>query len=130
MSGWVARLAQSSAMHMAGAFVLMGTWAVFANRDHPMPAPVIAGIVQGMLSALITLGLKTVIETIARRLEGWRARLLPPLVAGMVSFGLLSAIHWAAGTPEIIRTVLLPLAVSTSYAAGYAQALWRLRRAP
>jgi hypothetical protein len=29
----------------------MGGWAVFANLGHPMPKPLIAGAVQGVLSA-------------------------------------------------------------------------------
>ena len=63
MSLSIARLAKSSPVHMLGAFVLMGTWAAFANRHYALPAPIIAGLVQGMLSALITLVLKSVIET-------------------------------------------------------------------
>ena len=38
----------------------MGSWAAFANRMHPMPRPLIAGFVQGVLSGCLTLFLKFV----------------------------------------------------------------------
>lgn len=44
--------AGGSARHMALAFVAMGGWAALANRAHPMPDPLIAGLVQGALSAM------------------------------------------------------------------------------
>ena len=47
---------------MTVAFIAMGSWATFANLAHPMPRPLIAGVVQGTLSALITLFLKRMIE--------------------------------------------------------------------
>jgi hypothetical protein len=33
----------------------MGGWAAFANRAHLMPAPLYAGLLQGAISATITL---------------------------------------------------------------------------
>ena len=63
----------------------MGGWAVFANLGHPMPAPLVAGLVQGTLTALITLGLKRMVEGIVARTSGWAAALLPPLAACAVS---------------------------------------------
>ena len=55
-------LLQSKAVHGIGGFVLMGGWAFFANRAHEMPSPLIAGIVQGLLTATITLFLKRIIK--------------------------------------------------------------------
>jgi len=40
----LARLMRSSVVHVAFAFVAMGSWAAFANRAHPMPAPLHAGL--------------------------------------------------------------------------------------
>ncbi|MBK4215383.1 hypothetical protein JJJ17_05530 [Paracoccus caeni] len=118
-------LARKGAVHMAGAFVMMGGWAVFANSAHPMPLPLLAGLVQGTISALITLFLKRMIEAVSRRLSGLAALLVPPLLAFCLSLVLLSILHSLAGTPEIAATIAVPLIVSTSYAALYSYALWR-----
>lgn len=123
----VARLMRSSVVHVAFAFVAMGSWAAFANRAHPMPAPLQAGLIQGALSAVITLFLKRGIEALSKRLSGIAALLAPPLIAGLASACLLTAIHTVGGTPEIARTIAVPLTVATSYAALYNFSLWRRR---
>lgn len=129
MSLPLARLMRSSIVHVAFAFIAMGSWAAFANRTHPMPAPLLAGLIQGTLSAVITLLLKRGIEALARRFSGLTALLAPPLIAGAVSASLLTAIHTIGGTPEIARTIAVPLTVATSYAALYNFSLWRSRKA-
>ncbi len=110
---------------MAVAFIAMGSWAAFANSTHPMPRPVIAGVVQGILSALITLFLKRMIEALSARLPGSAGYWVPPLVAVVASLSLLSSIHWLAGTPEILRTIVVPMSVTALYATTYNLALRR-----
>ncbi|MFA3919902.1 hypothetical protein [Ruegeria hyattellae] len=118
-------LLQSKAVHGVGGFVLMGGWAFFANRAHEMPAPLVAGIVQGLLTASITLFLKRIIEGIFLRTAGWLRMVLPPLVAFLVSLVLLTGIHRLAGTPALLATISVPLTVSTLYAFLYTIALSR-----
>ncbi len=120
-------LLRSRLVHMAGGFVLMGGWAVFANAGHPMPTPVIAGLVQGALSAGITLVLKSVIERLQPHISGTPGLILPPLACAAVSVTVLSLVHRAVGTPEIAATLALPVTVATSYAALYN---YRLRHDP
>lgn len=115
---------QSSALHVAVAFVLMGGWAAFANRSHPLPQVLLAGFVQGCLSALITLGLKRMLEALSLRLHGPAALIMPPLLALGASALLLSVIHRLAGTPELLSTIIVPLSVTTIYSASYTIALW------
>ncbi len=122
-------MVRSSALHMAVAFVAMGSWAAYANSAHPLPLPLIAGVVQGTLSALITLFLKRMIEALSARYPGTVGSWLPPLVAVLSSLTLLSLVHWLAGTPEIIRTIAVPLSVTAVYATLYNLAL-RRRGAP
>lgn len=129
MSSPLARLMRSSIVHVGFAFLAMGSWAAFANRGHPMPAPLLAGLIQGTLSAGITLLLKRGIEALARRFSGLIALLAPPAIAGLISASLLTAIHAIGGTPEIARTIAVPLTVATSYAALYNLSLWRSRKA-
>lgn len=116
---------RGAASHMAVAFVAMGSWAVFVNHAHPMPRPLVAGLAQGCVSALITLFLKRMIEASARRLRGVLALVLPPLAAFLCSLALLISIHRLAGTPEIARTIAVPLTVTTLYVAIYAFVLRR-----
>jgi fructose-specific phosphotransferase system IIC component len=86
---------------------------------HPMPRPVISGLVQGILSACLTLFLKSVIEALSKRFRGLAALWAPPLIACLGSTGILVTIHALSGTPEIVKTIAVPLLVSTSYAALY-----------
>jgi fructose-specific phosphotransferase system IIC component len=128
MSTPVAPLARSSAVHVLFGFVAMGGWAAFANRAHPMPAPLLAGMIQGGLSACITLFLKRVIEALSLRLDGIGGVLVPPVTTCLVSATLLALIHALSGTPEVLATIVLPLTVATSYAALYNFSLWKAGR--
>ncbi|MFJ5370376.1 hypothetical protein ACIPIA_14235 [Bosea sp. CER48] len=122
-----AGLMRSSIVHVAFAFLAMGSWAAFANRAHPMPAPLHAGLIQGVISASITLVLKRCIEFLAGRFSGLPALLAPPVIAGLVSASLLTFLHTIGGTPEVARTIAVPLTVATTYAALYNFSLWRSR---
>jgi hypothetical protein len=124
----IARLAKSNLAHMAGAFLAMGGWALFANRTHGLAAALPAAVLQGALSAGITLTLKTVVERLAPRFAGMAALFAPPLIAAGLSAALLTTLHRLAGTPEVLATVALPLTVAASYAAIYNTSLWAARR--
>jgi hypothetical protein len=128
MSTLTARLSRRSTVHVLFAFVAMGGWAVFANGAHAMPAPLVAGMIQGGLSAFITLFLKLMIETLSLHLDGIAALLVPPVITCLVSASLLTLIHVLSGTPEVLATIALPLTVATSYAALYNFSLWKARR--
>ncbi|MBB3463040.1 hypothetical protein [Rhizobium sp. BK377] len=113
------RLLRSGVVHVLFAFLAMGIWAVFANRAHDMPAPLYAGLVQGTISACLTLFLKSVIDWLTSRFSGSTRFWAPPLIACLGSASILVVFHAASGTPEIIKTIALPLLVSTTYAAIY-----------
>ena len=119
MSGLVARLGRSSAVHVAFAFVAMGSWALFANRAYPLPRMLLAGLVQGALSGCLTLFLKRVVERLPAIFSGPLRLVAPPVIALLGSATLLVTFHMLSGTPEILKTIAVPLLVSTSYAALY-----------
>lgn len=129
MSEAFRHLALSGAVHAGIAFAAMGLWAIFANRAHPAAEALSAGLLQGALSAGTPLVLKNAVETLAARLSGLAALFLPPAAAGLISATVLTASHALGGTPEILATVALPLAVATSYAAILSCALWSDRKA-
>ena len=118
----------STPLHMLVAFMAMGAWAAWANHDHATAQMWRAALLQGALSALLTLYLKRVVEAINQHYEGATALWLPPLVAVTGSAALLVALHLVAGTPAIVATVAVPLLVSSSYVSLYNLTLVRNRR--
>lgn len=117
--------------HVAFSFTMMGGWALFANAAHSMPKPLIAGLVQGALSGLITLVMKKALE---RLFEFWSNRGQPntglaatPLMVCSVSATSLLICHALAGTPELIATIIVPSSVAVFYAYVYTFSLWKFR---
>ncbi|MDK1493114.1 hypothetical protein QN219_24220 [Sinorhizobium sp. 7-81] len=117
--------ARSGTVHVLFAFLAMGGWAVFANSGHAMPQPLYSGLLQGALSAGLTLFLKSVIDGLSKRFSGPERFWAPPLIACLGSTGLLVSLHALGGTPEILQTVAVPLLVSTTYAWTYAYSISR-----
>lgn len=115
----IARLAAQTWVHLIVAFVAMGGWAVLVNRGRPMPAPVVAGLVQGALSAPVTYALKRGLDALRGGMSRARGRWLPPFLACTLSLGALVAIHRLAGTPEWTATIALPFSVASTYAVTY-----------
>ena len=105
----------------------MGGWTLFANREHGSGA-IAPALAQGLVSGLITLVLKRVLEAFAARLVGWQALVIPPLVTASTILALLIAVHRLIGTPELWATIAVPWSVSTLYAIIYTAALTRDRR--
>ena len=118
-------IAGSTLLHVAFAFLVMGGWAVFANRSHTVPEMLLAGFVQGTISGLLTLGLKKFLEWFSARLRGLPALIVPPLITATTILAILWSAHTIAGTPEIIATIAFPFTVSTTYAIIYNLRLWR-----
>lgn len=121
----IRRIAASWITHVTFAFCAMGGWALYANSGHPMPKPVIAGLVQGTMSACLTLFLKTTIDRLSGLLPAWSLPWAPPAIAAIASASILVTIHTIARTPEIAATIAVPLAVATSYAFIYSFVRWK-----
>ncbi|MEM5518760.1 hypothetical protein WNY37_17510 [Henriciella sp. AS95] len=128
----VNRILNHTVTHVAGAFLAMGSWAVFANSAHPLPDMLLAGLVQGTLSGLITLVMKKCLEALSSQFA--RAApaltiLAPPLIVCTVSTAVLIGTHALAGTPEILATIAVPASVALTYAIIYSYSLWHQRKA-
>jgi hypothetical protein len=124
----IQRLMRSSLVHMAFGFLLMGGWALFANRAHGLQAAWLPAVVQGALSALLTGVIKRALEAMNGRFAGPLAFVLPPLVTAGSVLAVLALAHTAIGTPELAATIAFPWSVSTLYAIVYNAALVRRRR--
>ena len=121
----IARLAGDARVHVAVAFVLMGGWALYANRAHPFPEPLLAALVQGAMSGAITFALKRALDGLRARLPHHRGWWAPPMLALGCSLCLLITVHWLTGTPEIMRTISVPFSVATLYAVTYNLIRWK-----
>lgn len=120
-------LSSSTLLHVTFAFVVMGGWAMFANAAHSLGEAARAGLVQGLMSAAITLSLKKALDALNRRFDGWVALVAPPLIACSFSLAALIVVHLLFGTPEIARTIAIPFAVAFTYACLYNFKLWKAR---
>lgn len=130
---------KSTVVHIAFAFILLGGWAVFANRAHPLEQALRAGLVQGAISGTLTLFLKKGLERMSAMFMNARqsdegigrnfaALFVPPVVTATTLATILFTIHTLAGTPEVLPTIAVPLLVSTSYAIIYNTSLWKAAR--
>lgn len=115
----IPRLMASTPLHVTVGFLAMGGWAVFANAGHGLRAMLLAGLVQGMISGALTLGLKRSIDWMRPRMARGAGYWAPPLIAICGSALLLVTAHWLSGTREIAVTVAVPLGVSLSYILSY-----------
>lgn len=129
-------LASNTAVHVAFGFITMGAWAVFANRAHPLPDALLAGLVQGTISGSLTLVLKKALERMSAAFFGapqsdegigrkLAALIIPPIITATTILAILVVAHTLASTPEVFATIAVPFAVSTTYAILYNLGLWR-----
>ena len=125
----IQRLMKSSLVHMAFGFVLMGGWALFANRAHGLEAAWLPALAQGGVSALLTGVIKRALEWMDGRFGGPLAFLLPPVATASAVLATLVSVHSLIGTPELVATIAFPWSLSTLYAFIYNAALVRARRA-
>ena len=112
----IGKLASQTWVHMAIGAVLMGSWAFFANRQHPTAEAIQAAVLQAGLSGFLTACLKMIADRLRQILPHWA---LGAGLSLLFSVTLLLAAHWMSGTPELAATVAIPILVSGSYIFGY-----------
>ncbi|RYF92121.1 MAG: hypothetical protein EON95_13480, partial [Caulobacteraceae bacterium] len=119
----IQRLMTSSPVHMAFGFLLMGGWALFANRAHGLDKAWLPALAQGVISALLTGVIKRALEAMDGRVPGPLAFLLPPMATALAVLATLVTVHSLIGTPERVATIAFPWSLSTLYAFIYNAAL-------
>ena len=107
--------ARSSVTHVAFAFLAMGGWAVFANHTHGLERAAIAGLAQGAVSGLLTLGLKRFPGSSrgAVALDLCGRHPAASTITCAVVLAILLIVHRLAGTPNVLATISVPYAVSS-----------------
>ncbi|MBV1866989.1 MAG: hypothetical protein KUG69_03645 [Marinosulfonomonas sp.] len=84
-----------------------------------MPDPLLAGLVQGAMSALLTFFLKRSVDWMRPKFSRNPGFWAPPLIAGLVSTSFLFCGHYLAETPEILTTIAVPTTVAVIYIFSY-----------
>lgn len=95
------------------AFLLWGGWAFYVNGQNDVTIGIISGITQGTASAVITLFMVRAVHWIYNTLPPTGLQVIIPAML-TVSFtgSSLAGIHFLAGTPEILFTILPALTVA------------------
>jgi hypothetical protein len=119
---------KSSLVHVAFGFLLMGGWALFANRSHGLAAAWLPALAQGILSGALTGALKKTLEALDGKIAGPLAFVVPPAVTAGSILALLVLVHRLMSTPELVATIAFPWSLSTLYAIVYNAGLVRARR--
>jgi hypothetical protein len=121
-------LLKSSLVHIAFGFLLMGGWALIANRAHGLEGSWLPALVQGTISGALTGLLKKALEMMDGCMPGVWAWIAPPLATASSILVVLTVAHSVIGTPELVATIAFPWTVSTLYAIVYNAGLVRARR--
>jgi len=123
---------QRSLVSAAVGFLFYGSWAFWVNHQHGIGMGIRAGCVQGSYSFLLTLIMTGLIETlfsICGRLFSNRNLVIWATIS--CSCFLIFSTSWSinvlAGTPEVLRTVILGYIVGGIFCTTYVYGLARFQ---
>ncbi|MEM8548266.1 MAG: hypothetical protein AAGF46_08910 [Pseudomonadota bacterium] len=95
-------------------------WGVWANRDFGPQAMLLAGVTQGVFSALVTLCMTHFLEQLLAGTGSlWQRRLRAVSITTLALVLLSLVAHWLVGTEAVIMTVLPSWVFGTLYAIAY-----------
>lgn len=98
------------------AFGLWGSWALYANFEASTGQAILAGILQGTASAIVTLCMTLAINRLFHLFrQPLVALLLPPCIVVSVSSSLLYTLHSVGQTPRLWITIVPPSAVAFAF---------------
>ena len=118
---------QRSLLSGIAGFVAYGGWAFWVNAPHSLEMGVMAGILQGSYSFLLTLGMTLVMEYLMQKLSVVPGRaILTVILASSGTLSVAYGIQWLNGTPEILLTILPGFVIGTVYSAVYVAGLNRV----
>ena len=104
-------------------------WAGWANRMHGPASVGMAAMAQGLYSAVVTAGMTALVERLFSGTHNRYWRVLRCTLATLAALVVSSlAVHWVAGTEEVVMTVLPSWVFGTLYALIYALGLAQSER--
>ncbi len=112
--------------YIVAAFAIYGGWAFYVNwPSGPLQASQSA-VAQGTYSGVNTYIYARIIEACFDRITHPLTRwLVPALLPNLLFLSILSCVHWAVGTPEMLLTMLPSAVIGTAYTAIYTTQLHR-----
>jgi len=126
--------AHRSAISAAMGFLFYGSWAFVVNYDHGIAAGIKAAIVQGSYSFILTFTMTMLLEAMFRFASQYIRPLavactITILVCCAIVFSGSWLVNYLAGTPEILKTVILGYIIGGAYSTVYVLNLAQLRNA-
>ena len=113
-----------SAVMAAGAFVLYGGWAAYANRAYGLATAFKAAVTQGAISFLVTLFMTLILEFIFHSIGPKFLRFIVTAVGTQTVVAVMTfTVHYIVGTPEILVTMAPSFIVSSTYSILYTTGL-------
>ncbi|MFL1407035.1 hypothetical protein ACJO2E_16975 [Marinobacter sp. M1N3S26] len=98
------------------AFALWGGWALVVNREAGWQPALIACLVQGAISFVVTLIMAAAVTWQVRRFRTPVGRVLvPPFLTVSVTGAFLYLAHTLGQTPDVWRTIVPPSTVAFCY---------------
>ena len=102
------------------AFAVQGSWTLWANWGHGLEKAAPSALMQGIFSGISASIMTLLMDMLFRLIRP--SRLRPPICIMLTSISMvcvLTALHFLIGTPEILKTLLLPCFAIAAYAVGY-----------
>jgi hypothetical protein len=111
---------RSSIINALIAGIAYGGWAYFVNSEHSQHAGVMAALVQGISSFVLTLLVSWVAATVYNSQRGkLRAVILGWLASVTLLISVPTIVHFFAGTPNIAKTISLGVSIGAVYLLVY-----------
>lgn len=109
------------------AFLLYGSWAVYANNDYGLFIALRSGFAQGLISLFVTMIMTFAMEQVFAKVKLRGLRFIFTAFGPLtILLGLMIFVHWLIGTPQILKTVLPSITVGTLYCCIYTCGLFRV----
>lgn len=113
------------------AFVIWGSWAYFMNYQYGFYAGMLAGLIQGTASFIITLFLVHAVTYLFSRFTDYFCQLFLPAIITVTCTGTcLASIHALVGTPAIFHTITPAITVAFFFCVFTAIKLLRTQNTP
>jgi len=110
----------------AGAVLLFGSWAYFANAEHGVGPAIRAAVIQGAASFISTMFMFLLVEWTYARIDRRPLRIVMAGVAAPGSMlSLVALTHVLVGTPDVAQTLLPSCIAGVSSATLYSLRLDR-----
>jgi penicillin amidase len=111
------------------AFLLYGSWAVYANNEYGLLITLRSGLTQGLLSMTVTMVMTLAMEKVFSRIKPAILRFILTALGPLVTLiTLMAFVHWIVGTPRIIKTIFPSVVIGTIYCILYTLGLSKVKK--